>query len=175
LYGLASVERKAAKYSLYAFSLARTILLLTHFNLDFRIPPTPFPGLRRHFYVEGSPMAKFKEDWKKAKTAFETATQKKKPSASFLGVFNKGTGISAALESADNAKTAGDLQKAMATFQKTYVDYPRRWRRRLPIRRRRRLPTRALMRKPSRSSSWRWTRYTHLPVTPCSPWSMPAR
>ena len=68
-------------------------------------------------------MTTFKEDWKKAKTDFTTATQKKKPSASLLGMFNKGTGITSALEDADKAKTAGDLQKAMGSFQKSYEDY----------------------------------------------------
>ena len=38
-------------------------------------------------------------------------------------MFNKGSGIQGALEDADKAKTAGDLQKAMATFQKSYDDY----------------------------------------------------
>ncbi len=68
-------------------------------------------------------MPTFKEDWKKAKTAFEQATAKKKPSATFLGHFNKGSGIGSALESADKAKTAGDLQKAMTSFQKAYMEY----------------------------------------------------
>ncbi|MDX2132390.1 MAG: hypothetical protein SFY69_10095 [Planctomycetota bacterium] len=68
-------------------------------------------------------MPTFKEDWKKAKTAFEQATAKKKPSATFLGHFNKGSGIGSALESADKAKTAGDLQKAMTSFQKAYLEY----------------------------------------------------
>ena len=68
-------------------------------------------------------MTTFKDDWKKAKTEFTTATQKNKPSASLLGMFNKGSGISSALEDADKAKTAGDLQKAMASFQKSYEEY----------------------------------------------------
>ena len=68
-------------------------------------------------------MSTFKEDWKTAKTAFTTATQKKKPSATLLGVFDKGTGISSALESADKAKTAGDFQKAMVAFRKAFDDY----------------------------------------------------
>lgn len=68
-------------------------------------------------------MPTFKEDWKKAKAAFETATAKKKPSATFLGHFNKGSSIGSTLEAADKAKTAGDLQKAMASFQKAYMEY----------------------------------------------------
>ncbi len=68
-------------------------------------------------------MTTFKEDWKKAKTDFTTTTQKKKPSATLLGMFSKGSGISSALEDADKAKTAGDLQKAMAAFQKSYEEY----------------------------------------------------
>lgn len=65
----------------------------------------------------------FKDDWKKAKTAFETATGKKKPSATFLGVFRKGTGLESALKDMDGAKTAGDLRKAMASFEKAYGEY----------------------------------------------------
>lgn len=65
----------------------------------------------------------FKDDWKKAKTAFETATGKKKPSTTFLGVFRKGTGLEAALKDMDDAKNAGDLRKALAKFVKAYGDY----------------------------------------------------
>ena len=68
-------------------------------------------------------MSTFKEDWKTAKTDFTTATQKKKPSATLLGMFSKGTGISSALEDADKAKTAGDFQKAMVAFRKAFDDY----------------------------------------------------
>ena len=77
-------------------------------------------------------MTTFKEDWKTAKTAFTTATQKKKPSATLLGVFDKGTGISSALESADKAKTAGDFQKAMVAFRKAFDDYVKTLDRRSP-------------------------------------------
>ncbi|MGE5117853.1 MAG: hypothetical protein ACM3N6_15325 [Betaproteobacteria bacterium] len=65
----------------------------------------------------------FADDWKKAKTAFETATKAKKPSATFLGVFSKGTGIGSALKDADSAKTAGDLRKAVAALKKASTDY----------------------------------------------------
>lgn len=65
----------------------------------------------------------FADDWKKAKTAFETATKAKKPSDSFLGVFRKGTGIEAALKAADASKTAGDLRKAVAALKKASTDY----------------------------------------------------
>jgi hypothetical protein len=68
-------------------------------------------------------MTTFKQDWKTAKTAFTAATQKKKPSATLLGFFDKGPGISSALESADKAKTAGELHKAMTAFQTSYTDY----------------------------------------------------
>ena len=68
-------------------------------------------------------MPTFKEDGKQAKTLFQTTTQKKKPSEKFMGAFNKGSGIGSALESADSAKTAGDLQKAMASFHKAYMEY----------------------------------------------------
>jgi hypothetical protein len=66
---------------------------------------------------------KFKEDWTKAKATFQQATGAKKPSATFLGVFNKGTGIGSALESCDKAKTVGDLYNAMKTFKTTYEGY----------------------------------------------------
>ncbi len=65
----------------------------------------------------------FKDDWKKAKTAFETSTNKKKPSPTFLGVFRKGTGLEGSLKEMDEAKTAGDLRKAMGKFEKAYGDY----------------------------------------------------
>lgn len=65
----------------------------------------------------------FADDWKKAKTTFETATKAKKPSATFLGVFSKGTGIGSALKDADSAKTAGDLRKAVAALKKASTDY----------------------------------------------------
>ena len=77
-------------------------------------------------------MTTFKEDWKTAKTAFTTATQKKKPLATLLGVFDKGTGISSALDSADKAKTAGDFQKAMVAFRKAFDDYVKTLDRRSP-------------------------------------------
>jgi hypothetical protein len=84
-----------------------------------------FIAIRRKQYVKqrSTDMPAFKEDWKKAKTAFEAATGKKKPSATMLGFIKKGSGIESALASADGAKTAGDLQKAMAAFQKAVDDY----------------------------------------------------
>ena len=65
----------------------------------------------------------FAEDWSKAKTAFTTATKAKKPSASFLGVFNKGPGISSALKSADAAKNAGELNTALKAFKTAFDEY----------------------------------------------------
>src|SRR5262249_32210786 len=65
----------------------------------------------------------FAEDWKKAKLAFTTATNAKKPSASFMGVFNKGPGISTALKSADAARNVGELNSAMKDFKKAYDEY----------------------------------------------------
>lgn len=68
-------------------------------------------------------MSKFAEDWAKAKADFQTATKSKKPSATFLGLFEKGPGISAALKKADKAKTIGDLKAAMKEFRSTADDY----------------------------------------------------
>lgn len=65
----------------------------------------------------------FAADWAAAKAAFLKATDKKKPSSSFLGVFNKGTGIGSALKEADAAKTAGDFIKAMKAFKTAFDDY----------------------------------------------------
>src|SRR5512146_2774740 len=73
--------------------------------------------------ARGGGIVGFADDWKKAKTAFETATKAKKPSATFLGVFSKGTGIGSALKDADSAKTAGDLRKAVAALKKASTDY----------------------------------------------------
>lgn len=61
--------------------------------------------------------------WKTAKTTFETATGKKKPSEKFLGVFRKGTGIESALKDVDGAKNAADLRKALAKFNAAYTEY----------------------------------------------------
>jgi hypothetical protein len=61
--------------------------------------------------------------WKTAKTAFENATNKKKPSEKFLGVFRKGSGIETALKSVDDAKTADDLKKALLKFNTAYTAY----------------------------------------------------
>lgn len=63
------------------------------------------------------------EEWKSAKVIFEGATKKKKPTEKFLGVFRKGTGIDAALKKADAAKTASELRKALAEFQKEAENY----------------------------------------------------
>lgn len=62
-------------------------------------------------------------DWKTAKTAFETATGKKKPSEKFLGIFRQGTGIESALKEVDGAKDAAALRKALAKFNTAYTDY----------------------------------------------------
>lgn len=65
-------------------------------------------------------------DWKTAKKRFEAATGKKKPSAKFLGVFNKSSGIESAVTAIDKAmdkKDAAALQKACAAFEKTVSEY----------------------------------------------------
>lgn len=68
-------------------------------------------------------LSKFAEDWSKAKADFQTATKAKKPTATFLGIFEKGTGISTALKKADKAKTIGELKEAMKEFRSAAVDY----------------------------------------------------
>ena len=57
------------------------------------------------------------QDWKTASTAFETATNQKKPSAKFLGFVNTGTSIKSALKEADAAKTPDEFRKALTKFQ----------------------------------------------------------
>jgi len=68
-------------------------------------------------------MSTFAADWATAKTAFQTATNAKKPSATFLGVFSKGTRITSALKSADEAKTVRDSYKAMKAFKTAAMEY----------------------------------------------------
>jgi hypothetical protein len=65
----------------------------------------------------------YAEDWKTAKTAFETATNKKKPSDKVLGIFRKGSSIADALKTLDAAKTQPDKVKAVIAFKKAYTSY----------------------------------------------------
>ncbi|GJQ29055.1 MAG: hypothetical protein HBSAPP03_09390 [Phycisphaerae bacterium] len=65
----------------------------------------------------------FMPAWKTAKTAFETETNKKKPSEKFLGVFRKGTGIEDSLKKLDSAKKGEDIKKALASFKSSYTSY----------------------------------------------------
>lgn len=65
----------------------------------------------------------FADQWKTAKEKFETATQEKKPSPKFLGVFRKGSDLDSALKTLTSAKTRKDVVKAVATFDKAASDY----------------------------------------------------
>jgi hypothetical protein len=61
--------------------------------------------------------------WKTAKTTFENTTNKKKPSATWLGNIRKSAGIDGALKAIDAAKTAADLKKALTTLSTTSAAY----------------------------------------------------
>jgi len=65
----------------------------------------------------------FLPTWKTAKSEFETATNKKKPTEKFLGVFRKGTGIESSLKSLDGAKKGAEIKKALAEFKTGYTSY----------------------------------------------------
>jgi hypothetical protein len=65
-------------------------------------------------------------DWAKAKKDFESATGKKKPSAKFLGVFRKPSGIEAVCKSFDKAiaaKNKKDAVKAKDGFDVALAKY----------------------------------------------------
>gem|GEM_PF-5395733 len=64
-------------------------------------------------------------EWKAAKKSFETATGKKKPSAKFLGVFNK-SGVEDVLKALDTALDKGDpkaMEKALEAAAKSAGSY----------------------------------------------------
>ncbi|WP_207482475.1 hypothetical protein [Arenibaculum pallidiluteum] len=66
------------------------------------------------------------KEWQDAKKAFETATGKKKPSESFLGVFRKSSGLESACKGLDDAikkPTLDGLTKALMAFDKARLDY----------------------------------------------------
>ncbi|MHA7060493.1 hypothetical protein [Azospirillum argentinense] len=67
----------------------------------------------------------FASDWKSAKTAFETATGKKKPSAKFMGVFHKSglEDVTKALDSALGKSDAKALEKALLDYVKSATAY----------------------------------------------------
>lgn len=68
----------------------------------------------------------FEGEWKVIKKNFEKATDKKKPSDKFLGVFNKASGITPAsskLDKAIKAADKGDAEKALDGFTKTCKAY----------------------------------------------------
>jgi hypothetical protein len=68
----------------------------------------------------------FVEEWKDARKAFETATQKKKPCEKFLGLFNKSTGILNAVKELDESlksRDADQMMKAEDVFSKVKGDY----------------------------------------------------
>lgn len=67
----------------------------------------------------------FANDWKSAKTAFENATGKKKPSAKFMGVFHK-SGLEDVTKALDGALDKGDakaLEKALLDYVKSATAY----------------------------------------------------
>jgi hypothetical protein len=68
-------------------------------------------------------VSKFAEDWAKAKADFQAATKAKKPTPTFLGLFEKGPGITTALKKADKAKTIGDMKAALKEFRSAADDY----------------------------------------------------
>lgn len=68
-------------------------------------------------------MATLKEDWKKLKKTFEDATGKKKPAPKLLGVFRGGTGIEAALDKVDKAKTKALCKTAIGEFVTKKTEY----------------------------------------------------
>ncbi|CAO3423084.1 hypothetical protein [Azospirillum argentinense] len=67
----------------------------------------------------------FASDWKSAKTAFETATGKKKPSAKFMGVFHKSglEDVTKALDAALGKNDAKALEKALLDYVKSATAY----------------------------------------------------
>ncbi|WP_114859811.1 hypothetical protein [Azospirillum brasilense] len=67
----------------------------------------------------------FASDWKSAKTAFETATGKKKPSAKFMGVFHKSglEDVTKALDGALGKSDAKALEKALLDYVKSATAY----------------------------------------------------
>jgi hypothetical protein len=68
----------------------------------------------------------FVEEWKDARKAFETATQKKKPCEKFIGLFNKSTGILNAVKELDESlksREADRMMKAEDVFAKVKGDY----------------------------------------------------
>jgi hypothetical protein len=67
----------------------------------------------------------FQEQWKTAKTKFQTATLEKKPSEKVKGAFSgtKGTGVNAALKEMDAAKTVKDATSALAKFVTASEEY----------------------------------------------------
>ncbi|GAA0577229.1 hypothetical protein [Caenispirillum bisanense] len=66
------------------------------------------------------------KQWQAAKKQFETATGKKKPSESVLGVFRKSSGLESACKTLDAAlakPTLDSTEKAMVVFMKAREDY----------------------------------------------------
>jgi hypothetical protein len=63
-------------------------------------------------------------DWQMAKKEFETATGKKKPSETFLGVFRKSSGLESVCTGLDSALPKPDAhKKALTDFNKTFNAY----------------------------------------------------
>jgi hypothetical protein len=78
-----------------------------------------YPALREDIVT-------FKSEWEFVKKNFENATGKKKPSATFLGVVKKGSGIGGSCEKIDACLAKSDakgLEKAVAELNKNVADY----------------------------------------------------
>jgi hypothetical protein len=58
----------------------------------------------------------FLTEWTTAKLNFETATQRKKPTETFLAFFRQSSGLEDALKAVDKAVTANDLKALKAAF-----------------------------------------------------------
>jgi hypothetical protein len=68
----------------------------------------------------------YEASWKQAKKDFETATGRKKPSETFLGVFRKGSGVESAAKELDKAIAKGNpdgIRKAVEALAKASKDY----------------------------------------------------
>lgn len=72
------------------------------------------------------PATTFSGDWKEAKKRFEALTGKKKPSATFLAVYRKSSGLDdacAAMDKASKANNVPDFRKALTNFVKSSNAY----------------------------------------------------
>ncbi|MBL8796317.1 MAG: hypothetical protein JNM56_20625 [Planctomycetia bacterium] len=66
------------------------------------------------------------DQWKTAKTKFEAATGKKKPSEKFMGIYKKSSGVESALKKLDAAiakKSLREVAQSKEEFRKTHETY----------------------------------------------------